>query len=330
MQRRTLIGAAAAGSLAFASGARAQSVPLRLASFANDASSWGRAQEIFKAEVEKRSSGRLTINIFNNSTLGSNREALELARRGGVDIVLTGVSHATRTVPQLNALVFPYLFKNRDSMFASLDGDPGRRLNALMVEQGLSSIGWWDNGFRHVSNNRKPIVVPGDMQGLKLRTLPTPIHVSFFRKVGAVPTSMDFSELLPALRQGVIDGQENPPAVMRPFKIFEVQKYYTLTAHVNEPMVLVLSEQSRKRLSSEQQAIITSAAAEATRFQRQLNAQEEVQHMEALRRDMQVNEPPAATIAAFRQAAQAVYDEGISSLGPGGAEIVRALIAANA
>lgn len=327
MHRRTFIGAVAAGSLA--SGARAQSTSLRLASFANDASSWGRAQEVFKAEVEKRSSGRLVINIFNNSTLGSNREALELARRGGVDFVLTGVSHATRTVPQLNALVFPYLFKNRDSMFASLDGEPGRRLNALMVEQGLSSVGWWDNGFRHVSNNRKPIVEPGDIQGLKLRTLPTPIHVSFFRKIGAVPTAMDFSELLPALRQGVIDGQENPPAVMRPFKIFEVQKFYTLTAHVNEPMMLVLSEQSRKRLSADQQAIIMAAAAEATRFQRQLNAQEELQHMEALRRDMQVNEPPAATIAAFRQAAQAVYGEAIGTLGPGGAEIVRALVAAN-
>ncbi|MCE2878725.1 MAG: TRAP transporter substrate-binding protein [Comamonadaceae bacterium] len=327
MHRRTFIGAVAAGSLA--SGAQAQSTSLRLASFANEASSWGRAQEVFKAEVEKRSSGRLIVNIFNNSTLGSNREALELARRGGVDFVLTGVSHATRTVPQLNALVFPYLFKNRDSMFASLDGEPGRRLNALMVEQGLSSVGWWDNGFRHVSNNRKPIVEPGDIQGLKLRTLPTPIHVSFFRKIGAVPTAMDFSELLPALRQGVIDGQENPPAVMRPFKIYEVQKFYTLTAHVNEPMMLVLSEQSRKRLSAEQQSIITAAAAEATRFQRQLNAQEEVQHMEALRRDMQVNEPPAATIAAFRQAAQAVYGEAIGTLGPGGAEIVRALVAAN-
>jgi len=108
-----------------------------------------------------------------------------------------------------------------------------------------------------------------------------------------------------------------------------VQKFYTLTAHVNEPMMLVLSEQSRKRLSAEQQSIITAAAAEATRFQRQLNAQEEVQHMEALRRDMQVNEPPAATIAAFRQAAQAVYGEAIGTLGPGGAEIVRALVSAN-
>jgi tripartite ATP-independent transporter DctP family solute receptor len=329
MDRRKVLGMMVAAPFVVGTKARAAEVNLRLASFATDASSWGRAQETLKAELAKRSGGRIELSVFNNNTLGSNREALELARRGGVDMVLTGVSHATRNVPQLNALVFPYLFKDRASMFQALDGQPGTKLDALMKEQGLGALAWWDNGFRHVSNNRRPIVEPGDLQGLKLRTLPTGIHVSFFRKIGAVPTPMDFAELLPALRQGVIDGQENPPAVMGPFKIFEVQKFYSLTAHVNEPMVLVMSEQSRKKVPANLQNVLTEAAAAASAFQREVNAKEEEQIMAELRKSMQVNEPPAKTMASLREVARTVYGEAFSTLGPGGEEIVADIARAN-
>lgn len=322
MDRRKVLGMMVASPFVLGTKARAAEVNLRLASFATDASSWGRAQETLKAELAKRSSGRIELSIFNNNTLGSNREALELARRGGLDMVLTGVSHATRNVPQLNALLFPYLFKNRASMFQTLDGQAGTKLDGIMKQQGLSALAWWDNGFRHVSNNRRPIVEPGDMQGLKLRTLPTPIHVSFFRKIGAVPTPMDFAELLPALRQGVIDGQENPPAVMGPFKIFEVQKFYSLTAHVNEPMVLVMGEASRKKIPANLEKAFTEAVAAASAFQRETNAREEDQIMAELRKSMTVNEPPAATLAAFRAVARTVYSEAFSTLEAGGEEIV--------
>ncbi len=101
-------------------------------------------------------------------------------------------------------------------MFGVLDGSAGDMLNTGLNSAGFEAVGWWENGFRHVSNNERPIRTIEDMAGLKLRTLPSSVHVNFFNALGAVPTSMDFSELLPALRQGVLDGQENPPAIVYP------------------------------------------------------------------------------------------------------------------
>jgi tripartite ATP-independent transporter DctP family solute receptor len=328
MYRRTLIGASIAAPFIIPS-ARAAELTLKLASFATDQSSWGRAQTIFKNEIEKRTDKRIEVAIFNNNTLGSNREALELARRGSVDLVLTGVSHATRNVSQLNALIFPYLFKDRDTMFSLLDGSIGAKLDKMMLAQNLSAVGWWDNGFRHVSNSKRPIISASDIQGLKLRTLPTPVHVDFFKKIGAIPTAMDFSELLSALRQGVIDGQENPPAVMGSFRIYEVQKYYSLTGHANEPMVMVASDQTLKKIPSALMPAFKAAMAEATSYQRSINAQEETQNMETLRKSMQVNTISAGALTAFRSAAQLVYGPAILTLGTGGEELVADIVKAN-
>jgi len=328
MRRRHFVGAALAAPVVSRS-ARAAELTLRLASFATDQSSWGRAQAKFKEEVEKRTDRRVEVAIFNNNTLGSNREVLELARRGSVDLVLTGVSHATRNVPQLNALIFPYLFKDRATMFAVLDGAVGAKLDQMMLTQNLSATAWWDNGFRHVSNNRRAIVAPRDIQGLKLRTLPTPVHVDFFKKIGAIPTPMDFSELLSALRQGVIDGQENPPAVMGSFRVYEVQKFYTLTGHANEPMVMVASEQTLRKIPGPLMAHVRAAMAEATALQRAINAQEEAQMMEMLRKSMQVNDLAAETLQVFREAAQSVYGSAMGALGAGGEALIADIVAAN-
>ena len=315
MYRRTLIGASIAAPFIISS-ARAAELTLKLASFATDQSTWGRAQTMFKNEIEKRTDKRIEVAIFNNNTLGSNREALELARRGSVDLVLTGVSHVTRNVTQLNALIFPYLFKDRASMFSLLDGSIGAKLDKMMLAQNLSAVGWWDNGFRHVSNNKRPIISASDIQGLKLRTLP-------------IPTAMDFSELLSALRQGVIDGQENPPAVMGSFRIYEVQKYYSLTGHANEPMVMVASDQTLKKIPSALMPAFKAAMAEATSYQRSINAQEETQNMETLRKSMQVNTISAGALTAFRSAAQMVYGPAILTLGTGGEELVADIVKAN-
>lgn len=329
MNRRQFLGAAIASPFIIPSIARAAELTLRFASFATDASSWGRAQAKFKEELENRSGKRIEVAIFNNNTLGSNREVLELARRGSVDLVLTGVSHATRNVPQLNALIFPYLFKDRATMFGVLDGNVGNKLDSLMLAQNLSAAGWWDNGFRHVSNNKRPIVAPSDIQGLKLRTLPTPVHVEFFKKIGAIPTPMDFSELISALRQGVIDGQENPVAVMGSFRMYEVQKFYSLTAHANEPMVVVASEQSLKKIPANLMNAFRESMAEATKFQRTVNAQEEEQTMELLKKNMQVNNVPAETLKVYREAAQSVYGPAIAQLGQDGEALVAEIVKAN-
>lgn len=316
-------------TLVSAAAVQAANLNLRLASVANESTSWAEAQEVFKQELEKRTNGRVTIQIFNNNTLGSNREALELAKAGNVDFVLSGVAHASRFAPQLNAVLFPYMWKDRETMFQVLDGEVGQKLSDSLKPANMSIVAWWDNGFRHVSNNNGPINKIEDLKGLKLRTLPSSVHVAFFKALGAVPTPMDFAELLPALQQGVLDGQENPPGVVHPFRIFEVQKYYSLTAHVNEPMIVVMSESARAKLNDEDIKAMNEAIKVATEFQRKLNDEKSAELMKLLAAEMEINEVPSETIAEFRRIARGIYEPAIADLGEGGKEIVELIIAAN-
>jgi tripartite ATP-independent transporter DctP family solute receptor len=318
---------AALALLAGTAMAGAQEISLRLASFANDGDTFGLAQTRFGEELTRLSEGRMGLEIFNNNTLGSNREALEIAMTGGIDFVVTGVAHATRYAPELNAVLLPYLWTDRDGMFAALDSEIGGRLSATLESEGLSIVGWWDNGFRHVSNNTGPIMEPEDIEGLRLRTLPSAVHVAFFRALGAIPTPMDFSELLPALRQGVIDGQENPPAVVYPYQIYEAQRFYSLTGHVNEPMVLVMSNATTARLSEADRAIVAEAAAAATDYQREINDARTAELLEALRAHMEINEVPEATLARFREVALSIYEEALAEMGDEGRAIVDAIVA---
>jgi TRAP-type transport system periplasmic protein len=314
--------------LASATMANAQDISLRLASFANDGDTFGQAQTRFAEELARLSEGRIGLEIFNNNTLGSNREALEIAKIGGIDFVVTGLAHVTRYAPELNAVLLPYLWTDRATMFSVLDGEIGGRLSATLAPQGMSIAGWWDNGFRHVSNNRGPINQPEDIAGLRLRTLPSAVHVAFFRELGAIPTPMDFSELMPALRQGVIDGQENPPQVVFPWQIYEAQRFYSLTGHVNEPMVLVMSSATADRLSEADRAIVAEAAAAATALQREINDARTAELMDSLRQHMEINEVPEATLARFREVALSIYDEALADMGAEGRAIVEAIVAA--
>jgi len=307
----------------------AADITLRFASVANETSSWAPAQETFKREFEARTNGRIEVQIFNNNTLGSNREALELAKNGNVDFVLSGTGHATRYAPLLNSVIFPYMWKDRETMFSVLDGEIGGKLSDSMGANNMSIIAWWDNGFRHVSNNKRPINSPDDIKGLSLRTLPSSVHVAFFKALGAVPTPMGFAELVPALQQGVIDGQENPPGVVYPYRLFEAQKYYSLTGHVNEPMLVIMSNAARGKLSEDDLKAMDEAIAIATEEQRKLNDEKTGELLELLRKEMEVNDVPAATIEQFRSVAKGIYDEAIAELGEGGADIVAAMIKAN-
>jgi TRAP-type transport system periplasmic protein len=304
-----------------------ESFEFRLASFANDGDTFGLAQAKLAEELETRSDGRITLSVFNNNSLGSNREAIEMATMNSVDFVMTGVSHATRYAPALDAVMLPYLWESREEMFEALDGDTGEQLDATLESQGLSILGWWDNGFRHVSNNRQPIMEPDDIRGLTLRTLPSAVQVEFFRKLGAIPTPMDFSELLPALRQGIIDGQENPPAVVYPYQIYDVQKFYSLTGHVNEPMVLIASDGAIERLPEDLKSAFNEAIAAATDFQRQLNDERTQELMTSIEQEMEVNEVPAETLAEFRAVAESVYEAAYDDMGPEGEAIVKEILA---
>lgn len=311
--------------------ARAQTKQImKFASFAQPDSTWGKAQEEFKKELERRSNGRIELQIFNNSSLGGNREVLEMSKLGTVDFVVAGPTHSSRFVPQVNAIVFPYLWKDTATMFAALDGPAGAVLGKLYEDKGFKIVAWWDNGFRHVTNSKRPINTVADFSGLKLRTLPAKVHIDFFRKIGVAATPMDWAEVVPALRQGTIDGQENPAVLIQSFRVYEVQKYYSLTAHVNEPLLVTMSKQVHDKLAPELRTAVMEAARHATAIQRDLNQKADESVLLQLKTtSMQVNDVSAETKAELRKIAADIYPQVVGELGPGGKELIDQLIALN-
>jgi TRAP-type transport system periplasmic protein len=309
--------------------ASAADFSFRFASYAPEGDTIDQSLTKFKEELESRSDGRIEMTVFRNNTLGSNREALELAKVGAVDFVVSGSSHVSRFAPILGAVSFPFLWKDRESMFEVLDGPIGQKLNkaAEAEAEGLLFLTWFDTGFRHVSNNIRPILKPEDVQGLKLRTLPTPVQVAFWKKLGAIPTPMDWAEVMPALQQGVIDGQENAPSVMYPYKVYEVQKYYSLTGHSNEPTLIVMSKASFQRLPADLQQVVLDSIKAVTPFERDISEEYNVGIMGELSKVIKINEVPEQTKKHFREVGAEIYSEGYEAIGPEGEAIVKEIVA---
>jgi tripartite ATP-independent transporter DctP family solute receptor len=312
--------------LAGAGIAAAQEFTLRFASFAPEGDVVDRATKHFKEAVAKHTNGRVDVTIFGNNSLGSNREALEMAKVGGVDFVVAGSTHASRFAPVLHTISLPYMWKDRETMLRLLDGEVGTKITELVEPSGLRIIGWWDLGFRHVSNNERPILKVEDMSGLKLRTLPSPVHVAFFQALGAIPTPMDWAEVMPALQQGVINGQENPPSVMYPYRVFEFQKYYSLTRHVNDPTVVFMSASVFDGMPKDIQDGILLAMKEATEFQRKIADEYNTEIMGELGKVMEINEVPEETHVKFREIARTVYEKAYGDFGEDGKAIVETIL----
>jgi tripartite ATP-independent transporter DctP family solute receptor len=296
---------------------------LRFSSPTSKEHAWGRSAEKFKQLVAEGTRGQVEVQIHHSNALGATRESLEMVRLGSVDFVLCGVAHLSRFVPEMGTLVLPYLWKDTETMFGALDGRMGQIIEPLLLERGFKVVGWWDNGFRHVSNNKRPIRAPEDLKGLKLRTLPTKVHIAFFRALGVSPVPMDWAEVYPALQQGVVDGQENPPGVVFFEKLPEVQKYYSLTQHVNEAGNVLMSAASWAKLPADVQTAILSAARQTTTWERAESQRDNEEILKKLAATgMQVNVVAEPTLAEFRKVAQRIYTEAIPDLGPKGKQLV--------
>ena len=296
---------------------------LRFSSPNSKEHAWGRAAEKFKQLVAEGTRGQVEVQIYHSNSLGATRESLEMVRLGTVDFVLCGVAHLSRFVPEMGTLVLPYLWKDTETMFRALDGQMGQIIEPLLLEKGFKDVGWWDNGFRNVSNNKRPIKAPEDLKGLKLRTLPTKVHIAFFRALGVSPVPMDWAEVYPALQQGVVDGQENPPGIVFFEKLPEVQKYYSLTQHVNEAGNVLMSAASWGKLPADVQTAIMAAARQTTAWERAENQRDNEDILKKLSATgMQVNTVAEPTLAEFRKVALRIYTEAIPDLGPKGKQLV--------
>ncbi|MCC7105925.1 MAG: TRAP transporter substrate-binding protein DctP [Chloroflexi bacterium] len=220
--------------------------------------------------------------------------------------------------PKLGLLDLPFLFESRDHVFRMLDGPIGAELSAELEDRiPLTVLGYWENGFRHLSNRIRPIQTPADMHGLRIRIQPNPIYAEAFRALGAKPAATDIAELIPALEEGRIDGQENPLDNTWTYGAYRFTPYITLTAQFFGVRVMCVRRGWFETLSARDREVVRAAAREAVAYQRQLAVERDAEMTERLTaHGVQIEALPAETRAAFRRASEPVYERLRDRIGP--------------
>jgi tripartite ATP-independent transporter DctP family solute receptor len=250
----------------------------------------------FAKRVKERTRGQVEVQVYPNSVLGNDNTALAGVRGGTIDMSMSGNPYFTGLVPKLNALDLPYLFTSAQQAYKVLDGTIGR---ALLEELGafqLKGLAFWEVGFRSLANSKRPVTKADDIKGLKLRTTPNPAHIQAFKLLGASPQPMPYAEVFPALESGAVDGHENPPIIMYASKMYEVQKYLSMTRHAYTAMPLVMNKARFEGLPAEVQKVLLEESIAAARFQRDYNAKNEADVIAKLRaKGVQVNDNPDTT-----------------------------------
>jgi len=266
------------------------------------------------AELVKESThGKISIDVFPASQIGNERDLIEGLQLGTVDFTVTSTGTISSFQPEFGVTDLPFIFRDLDHAYKVLDGAVGNGLYKKIEGIGIKGLSWFENGFRHVSNSKKPINSVEDIKGLKLRTMENPIHVAFFRELGADPTPMAWGEVFSALEQGVVDGQENPVAVLTSAKLYEVQKHYALTGHVYSAVPLMVRLDLFNSFSKEEQTAILNAALEASKYERKLLAEQEINGLVELKaKGMLISNPDRTK---FQAAVQPIYEKFSKSIG---------------
>ncbi len=226
-------------------------------------------------EVEQRSNGRYKIQTYYASALGGEREATEAVQMGTQELTWTSTGPIPNFVPEAKIFDVPFLFRDYAHARAVLDGPIGQEMLTKFESKGIKALAWGENGFRHMTNSKRPINGPEDLKGLKMRTMENPVHIQAYKGFGIIPTPMAFGEVFTALQQGTVDGQENPLSVISSNKFDQVQKYMTLTGHVYSAGVFLMSKAIFDKLPEADKKIFLDAAKVAAKANRDRVDQDE-------------------------------------------------------
>jgi tripartite ATP-independent transporter DctP family solute receptor len=248
---------------------QAQPLKLRLSVESTPGASTQHMLAAFRDALQTALGNQVEIEYFDSGTLGDEIVHMQQVRTGQLDVIPIG-SDAVQLDSKWAVFDIPFLFSDRDAVAAVLDGDIGQQLDASFQESaGLKVLGFGEIGFRNISNNVRPVVVPDDLKGLKLRTPGSKTRILSFEMLGASPIKMNIGEVYLALQQGVVDGQENPLGNIRKWSWYEVQKYISMSRHVYTPITFVMNLAKYQSLSDEQRAAVDQAAREAVQASRQ-------------------------------------------------------------
>ncbi len=254
--------------------------------------------EKFKELVEQRSHNAITVKVYDSASLGNETELLQQIQMGTLEMGVITAGPFDTFDPMVRVVNYPFLFKDNEQADSILDGPLGKEILDSLEASGFKGLCFSENGFRNLTNNVRPVHSPEDVRGLKIRVMSSALHKAIWQALGANPTPMPWP-IYSELEQGVIDGEENPLWVMEVYKLYEVQKYMTMTRHVYSPHIDVASLVWWKKLSPENQTLISRAMYDAAVFQRRDNRSKDAARLELLKnKGMIIDEHP--DIKAFR------------------------------
>lgn len=302
--RRALVATAALAALASTTTAFAQDIKPRLIRFGyglNEQSNQGRAVKLFAAEVEKASGGKMKVRAIGAAALGPDTQ-MQQALIGGAQEMMVGSTATLVGITKEMALFdTPFLVNNTREADALLDGPVGQKVMARLQDKGLVGLVYWENGFRNLTNSKRPVQKLEDLDGVKLRVMQNEVFLSSFKSLGANAVPLPFSELFSALETKTVDGQENPFNTILSSKFYEVQKYLSVTNHVYSPWIVTVSKKWWDGLSKAEQKVLQDAAVKSRDFERQDTRQEAAKAVAELKaKGMQINELSPAETARMR------------------------------
>ena len=307
--RRMLMAAGAAIATLAALPAAAAEFTFTFAHVLTETTPNARAAVRFKEEVEKNSDGRIEIQIRPAAQLGGDVEIIEQTQMGLVHFAIPPTGNLANFNEKMYLYDLPFLMPDDAAMMRVLDGDVGKELLTTLEANNLHGINMWGAGFRHMTNNVRPITAPDDLKGIKMRTLQAPTILATYRAYGANPTAMAYTEVYNGLQQGVVEGQENPLANIYSMKFYEVQKYMTLTGHAYHTYAAVMNKAAWDSLPDDLKRVVEDAMVVGRDAAREYTAEDEARILEEIKDQIEIIELTPEGREAFVTASKPIYDE---------------------
>ncbi|MBS7806166.1 TRAP transporter substrate-binding protein [Variovorax sp. PCZ-1] len=328
MKRRNLVAQAAlivAGTVLATSAAFAQFSDrnIKLSNGVAESHPVGAGVKKMQEVLAAKSGGKLKVTAFWSGSAGGDLQATQALRAGTQEMVVTSSSPLVGIVKELGVFDLPFLFANEKEADAVLDGAAGQFFNKKLEEAGLVNLAYWENGFRNLTNSKKPVTKFEDFDGIKVRVMQNNIFLDTFKTLGTNAVPMAFGEVFTALETKTIDGQENPFVTIDTSKFYEVQKFLSVTRHAYTPFLVLYSKKMWDTLTPQEQAVLREAAIEGQKVQRAAIRDLDGKSLASLKsRGMQVNEITPAEQRRMFEKVRPVYDRNAPTIGADAINVV--------
>ena len=276
----------------------------------------GMGAKKFADLVEQKSGGKMKVKVFAGGTLGGEQQVASAMQGGTIEASMMAPAQLVGMIKEFVILDFPFAFASEKQADAVLDGPIGKKLMDKLPEKGLVGLGFMEQGYRSITNSKRPVNKIEDIQGLKIRTILNPLYIDMLNALGANAVPMPFPELYTALESKAVDGQENPYATAEASKFYEVQKFMSATRHIYNPQMMLVSKKFWDQLSADEKKVLETSAAEARDYQRKVAREMSDKSRQFLvKQGMQINDVSPQEIARMRDKVKPVIDKYTAQVG---------------